>query len=284
MANSFAQSFGGKGANQAVQAAKLSPSPNYVSMLGMVGSDSYGSSTRANFQSCNVGVDELKVGKQNSGLATIQVDSHGENRICIVPGANFELSADDVASMSATISAASYMVGQFEILPTTTAAGFKLAKFHNLTTILNPAPAKALSTLPAGLLSDTDYLVPNQPELSLLSGLPTSTVPECVTAARALISMYSISSCIVTMGSHGSLHVTSTSTFHSPCPPLPGPLLDTVGAGDSFLGALVYYLSRGVELKEAMGRANGVAGYSVGGKGAQTSYKSRDELPEEFRR
>ena len=96
--------------------------------------------------------------------------------------------------------------------------------------------------------------------------------------------MYSISSCIVTMGSHGSLHVTSTSTFHSPCPPLPGPLLDTVGAGDSFLGALVYYLSRGVELKEAMGRANGVAGYSVGGKGAQTSYKSRDELPEEFRR
>jgi len=86
------------------------------------------------------------------------------------------------------------------------------------------------------------------------------------------------------MGSSGALLVTSTSTFHSPCPPLPKPLIDTVGAGDSFLGSLVYYLSQGVELEDAMGLANGVAGYSVGGKGAQGSYVDMEGLPEEYRR
>ena len=172
--------------------------------------------------------------------------------------------------MTSTISSASYMVCQFEIDPLTTACGFEIAKSHGLTTVLNPAPAAPLSTLPPGLLSNTDYLVPNQPELSLLSGLPTSTVPECVEASRSLISTFSITTVIVTMGSSGSLLVTSTSTLHVPCPSLPSPLLDTVGAGDSFLGALVYYLSRGVGMEGAMGKANGVAGYSVGGKGAQT--------------
>eukprot|EP00520_Triparma_pacifica_P002067 CAMPEP_0118643272 /NCGR_PEP_ID=MMETSP0785-20121206/6303_1 /TAXON_ID=91992 /ORGANISM="Bolidomonas pacifica, Strain CCMP 1866" /LENGTH=296 /DNA_ID=CAMNT_0006534925 /DNA_START=545 /DNA_END=1431 /DNA_ORIENTATION=+ len=266
-ATSFSTFFGGKGANQAYQSSLLSPSPNYVAFIGMVGDDEHERRIRENFNDVGVDTEHLLVGKEQTGIATIQVDGNGENRILIVPGANFELKPEDVQGMKGKIKSASIMVGQLEISPETTSMGFEIAKEHGVTTVLNPAPASPLSTLPPTLLKNTDYLVPNQPELSLLSNLPTTTPSQCVIASRYLIEKHGVKNVIVTMGGSGAMLVTPTVEHHVPCPPLPLPLVDTVGAGDSFLGGMSYYISKGVEVADAMVLSNGVAGWSVGGKG-----------------
>ena len=147
-----------------------------------------------------------------------------------------------------------------------------------LTTVLNPAPA--VQHLPDELLCAADYVCPNETELALLTGLPVTDVASAITAARGLQAR-GARAVLVTLGANGSVllpprdHAASESIpVHVPAAPLGAPVLDTTGAGDSFLGAFGAYLAQGLPVAECIRRATVVAGHSVTRRGTQTSFGS----------
>jgi ribokinase len=140
--------------------------------------------------------------------------------------------------------------------------------------------------VPSSFFRYCDVLCPNQTELSLLSSLPSTTVEECEIAALEVMRMAkelggSITTIIVTLGADGCLLIESDGkvVHHCPSPKLDGKVIDTVGAGDCFLGSVAYYLSKGIDMKDALGMGNLIAGMSVQGTGSQTSYPNRESLP-----
>jgi ribokinase len=275
---SFTTSFGGKGANQALAASLLGSS---VAMVGCVGTDSYGSNYLSHLASHGVDVSHVASSSAaTSGIACITVDASGENSIVIIPGANGLLTPAHVTSIPASFfSSTKVVLFQLEIPPSVIAAAASYIKSVNpgITTILNVAPIPATGPLPASLFECIDIVSPNQTELALLTSLPTSTEQECAAAAQALLSTYpSLALIVVTMGGNGSLSATRSSHTHVPSPPLPSPVVSTVGAGDSYLGTLAHYLSLRLPLTEAMTRANYCAGISVTSKGAWESYVTED--------
>jgi ribokinase len=268
----FLMGFGGKGANQAVMAAKLGGDVAIVTKLGR---DVFGENILGNFESC--GVDTQYVyftDKAFSGVAPIAVDLEGRNAIIIVMGANDLLCRDEIEAARPAIAAADILVCQLEIPLEITLDALRIAQEENVKTIVNPAPARP--GLPEELYRWSDIFCPNENETELLTEMPVGTLDECEKAARILIER-GAGAVILTLGERGSLLVTENTKEHVPVESVKA--VDTTGAGDAFIGSLAFFIASGRTLFEAIKRANRIAVVSVQSSGAQTSFPEAKDLP-----
>jgi len=267
----FAMVPGGKGANQAVCAAKLGAD---VKLVARVGDDVFGRASLVNFR--EAGVDTSFVVSDSdhaNGVALIAVDSAGENAIVVAPGANAALSPDDVDRARDAIAAAHYVVLQLEIPAETVAHTAKMAHALGTRVILNPAP---LLPVTEDMLRAVDVLTPNQHEAAGLLGRVGEVIeldPE--TAASQLLAM-GVASVVVTLGSRGAYAATNGNARL--IEPLRVKAVDTTAAGDAFTASLACGLAEGMDLFEAAAFASKVAAISVTRMGAQPSMPSREEV------
>jgi ribokinase len=268
----FHMGYGGKGANQAVMAAKLGGD---VAMVTKLGQDIFGENTLKNFESWGIDARHVLFTDQAfSGVAPIAVDPDGHNAIIIVTGANDLLTEEEIEAARPVIAAAQMLVCQLEIPVELTLAALRIARQESVTTIFNPAPAR--SSLPEELYQLSDIFCPNESETELLTELAVGTVEEAETAARILLER-GAGTIILTLGERGSLLVSSDGSTHVPANPVKA--LDTTGAGDAFVGSLAYFLADGKPMTEAMRRANHIAAISVQSSGTQTSFPVAEDLP-----
>ena len=255
---------GGKGANQAVAAARLG---RRVAMVGCVGDDQAGHELLASLEAAGVDGSGVRVVEGvPSGTACITVSEDGENQIVVSPGANARLTPDDVAAAAAVRSAAVTLL-QLEVPLETVAAAARTAGGR---VVLNPAPMRAL---PAELLGRIDVLVPNRVELARLAGGP---VPQTVDDAVRLAGRLAARAVVVTLGADGVLVVEDGQDGHVPAVPIRP--VDTTAAGDAFCGGLADALAGGASLQEAARRAVRVAAAACLRPGAQASLPTPADL------
>jgi ribokinase len=271
----FHMGFGGKGANQAVMAAKLGAQ---VSMVTKLGRDIFGENTLKNFRSYGIDCTQvLFTDEAFSGVAPIAVDTEGKNSIIIVTGANDLLSSEEIEASRALIAGAKILVCQLEIPLDTTIAALRIAHQEKVRTIFNPAPGRA--SLPEEIFRLSDILCPNESETELITNLPTGSIAEADTAARALLAK-GASTVVLTLGERGSLLVTEQETEHIPAKEVKA--MDSTGAGDAFIGSLAYFVAAGKTLPEAVRRATDIAAISVQASGTQSSFPNAVDLPAEL--
>ncbi len=268
----FRQGYGGKGANQAVMAAKLGAE---VTMVTKLGKDSFGDGTLENFRS--LGVDTTFVtttDEASSGVAPIFVEPGGDNAIVIVTGANDLISEDEIEQARPAMARAEVVVCQLEIPVDTTLLALRAARAEGVRTVLNPAPAR--DDLPDELLRLSDIFCPNQGELALLADRPVDTVDDA-TEAAGLLRDRGAGSVVVTLGAEGCLVCDDEGVDHLPGESVDA--VDTTGAGDAFVGALATFLALGESLRDSARLANRVSALSVCGHGTQTSFPGQADLP-----
>ncbi|MFD1881952.1 ribokinase [Paracoccus pacificus] len=267
----FQIGFGGKGANQAVAAARLGSS---VMMVTRVGDDIFGPQQLRNFQDNGIDTTHVQTAPgKASGVAPIFVDASGENAILIVKGANAMLSSADVDAAEADLAACDVILLQLEVPLETVYHTIALAARHGVTTVLNPAPATP--DLDIARLNGLTFFTPNESELATLTGMPTGDDAEIRAAANSLIAR-GIGQVVVTLGSRGARLVTQGGTVD--IPPVPVTPVDTTGAGDAFIGSFAHYLASGLPPRDALARAARYAALSITRRGTQKSYATRDEL------
>ena len=263
----FRMGYGGKGANQAVMAARLRAE---VTMVCKLGRDVFGEGTLENFRAHGVDTTHVTFTEDAfSGVAPIAVDPDGRNAIIIVTGANDLLSLDDLERARPAIAAADVVVCQLELPVETTLSALRIAREEGVRTIFNPAPAR--DDLPDELFRLSDVICPNEPETELLTGMPAGEG-----AARELLAR-GVGAVALTLGEQGCLLVEGDSVTEVPVEPVRA--VDTTGAGDAFVGALATFLAAGRSPVDAAERSNAVAALSVQGRGTQTSFPSADDLP-----
>ena len=266
---------GGKGANQAVAAAKLGGNSVDVRMIGRVGYDVFADHMKASLSAAGVDVAAVHATRsQATGVALISVDRAGQNSIVVASGANHELAAADVEAMRPVFRGARLALFQLETPLDTVAAALALAREEGLTTILDPAPAQPLG---AGLLERVDILTPNETEaLGLLGRAPARVTPaEAVELAEALRRM-GPKTVIVKLGDQGCFAHAGLTRGHYPG--FPVEVKDTTAAGDTFNAALAVALAEGAPIEHALRFANAAAAISVTRPGAQASAPSRREV------
>jgi len=265
--HAFHIGYGGKGANQAVMAAKLGAQ---VTMVNKLGRDVFGEGTLKNYREQGIDTTHVMFDETRfSGVAPIFVDDNAQNFIVIVPGANLGLTPTDAQAAREVILAADLLVCQLEIPVETTLEAFRIAKSGTVRTILNPAPA---APIPDELLHLTDICAPNETETELLTGMPVQTLAEAEAAAQMLRSR-GADVVILTLGERGALLVDGTGVEHIPA--IKVDAVDPTGAGDAFVGSLAVYLGEGLPLRDAIVRANVVAALSVTRIGTQVSFPNR---------
>jgi ribokinase len=255
---------GGKGANQAVAAARAGAD---VSMIGAVGNDAYGTGLRRVLEQSGVDTDRLRTAEGASGTAHIVVDDEGGNAIVVVPAANGTVTglAPGDESLIATADA---LLLQLEIPLTAVVEGARAAHRHGVRTILTPAPVQPL---PPELLAATDLLVPNEHEAAALTGL---TDPH--KAATALLDQ--VPRVVVTLGAAGSLYASRDLAEPVLVPAPPVTAVDSTGAGDTFVGALAVALAEGRPMPDALAWAAAAGALSVQRPGASVSMPYRSEI------
>jgi ribokinase len=262
----FVMGFGGKGANQAVMAARLGAS---VSMVGALGDDVYAGMTVDNLIAQGIDAAHVARVEGSSGVAPIWVEPDGTNRIIVVPGANGAVDADAAAEAVRSLRPIA-VIGQLEIPQAVTAAAFRAGREVGALTILNPAPA---ATLAAELLDGADWLIPNETEFAILAGLgafdPSDDDALVAYAGRMRPRM------VVTLGSRGAAVVTKEGLVVR-VPAVPVKAADTTGAGDAFVGAFAYGLASGLDEVTAVRLGIACASDSVTRTGTQSSFATRD--------
>ena len=266
----FMMTAGGKGANQAVAAARLDGD---VAFVTKVGDDMFGDESRARYVKEGLSEKFLLVEKGTpSGMALITVDAKGENCIVVAPGANNTLSPADVGAVRGEIEAAEYLLMQLEVPMETVEHAAEIAAASGTKVILNPAPAAKLSEK---LIANLYLVTPNRTECQLLSGLRIDSDEDARRAAARLMEM-GARNVIITLGSRGSLVCTADGcTLVEACRV---EAVDTTAAGDVFNGALCVALSEGRTLVEAARFASRASAISVTRMGAQSSIPYRAEL------
>lgn len=270
----FYRAAGGKGANQAVAAARSSREP--VTFLAAVGDDSFGRESLDGLRKENLDTRFLKlVPDQPSGVALILVDAGGQNLISVASGANLHLRPDDVHAVPIEVwQNARVFVACLESPLETVMAGLRRAKQNGLTTIINPAPADREILFAVGLRL-IDIFTPNETEAALLTGREVCTADDAEAAARQLQSA-GCSRVIITRGEHGCCVFDGESVTQLPAKRVDA--VDAVAAGDVFNGALATALAEGRSLIEAARWASAAAAISVTRCGAQPSIPTRDEI------
>ena len=263
----FFQGFGGKGANQAVAAARFGAS---VAIVNAVGADPNGRAILANLVAEGVAVDDVAVVGGSSGVAPIWVDGAGMNRIIVIPGTNALVAPERAAAAIERIRPR-LVVGQFEIPQAVTTAGFDAARAVGATTILNPAPGASIDPR---LLAVTDWLVPNEQEFVLIGGRPLTGPLDDQVAAIDDLGEHLDTGLAVTLGERGvAIRPRAGSVTWIPAPVVRA--VDTTGAGDAFVGAFAVGLALAWSPFAAAALGCAVASGSVTRPGTQGSYPDR---------
>jgi ribokinase len=260
---------GGKGANQAVAAARLGVK---TTLIGRLGKDSFGAELRTFLGAQGVDLGSVREADTHSGTAIITVAA-SDNTIVVIPGSNALVSTDDVANVP--LAKGDVAVSQFEIPLPTIAAFFQRARSAGATTLLNPAPAQKMS---GELLALVDILVLNETELGFLAGIELSDSDEAakiIDVARGLQARADQTICI-TLGKRGVLTLAAGEEFAVQGRAVKA--VDTTGAGDCFVGALASQLADGVALRTALAFANAAASISVQRMGAGPSMPTAAEV------
>ena len=272
MGSGFALGPGGKGSNQAVAAARAGAK---VRMISRLGEDSFGRLARETWAAD--GIDASLVGTCDvaTGSAVILIDEvRGENAIIVVPGACFTLSAADVEAAGKAIRAAGVLLVQLELPVPTVERGLQIAREAGVVTILNPAPAQGLSDAMLGLV---DFLIPNESEAALLTGMEVESVEQAERAARMLLAR-GARNVIVTMGAQGALVCAGGSAAVMVAAFDAGAVVETTGAGDAFCGGFAAALSEGLTVLGATQFGCATAGISVTRAGTAPSMPRRAEI------
>ncbi len=260
---------GGKGANQCVSVARLG---GEVEMIGMLGRDANGEEFRKILKEEGILSERVFSCEKPTAIAQVQIDGNGQNRICVIPSANYEFDFSHLQEIDGILHRTEMVVLQLEMRLDVTEELIRRAHAYGVKILLNPAPAVPLT---AEILGMVDYLTPNETELSILSGLPTDTEEEVIAAANQLISL-GTKNVVATLGSRGALIANHdgaqlVSGFKAKA-------VDTVAAGDSFNGALAVAITEGKNLPEAVRFANAMGALTVQKKGAIPSLHTRKEV------
>jgi len=277
LGSNFTMVPGGKGANQACAAGKLSAGSAAVRMIGRVGKDLFADHLKASLSAAGVDVSGVHAAKaQPTGCALIAVDESGQNSIVVASGANFELAASDVEAMRKWLQGATVALFQLENPLPTIAAALRLAREEGVVTILDPAPAQ---DLPAELLANVDILTPNENEaLKLLGRAGDAILPEDALIIAEELLARGPRSVVLKLGGQGCFikhpdYCELVSGFAVNA-------VDTTAAGDTFNAALGVALAEGQNLAKAAVFANAAAAISVTRLGAQSSAPTRKEVDE----
>jgi ribokinase len=278
MGTKFKLGPGGKGSNQAVAAARaLAGSGNKVQFLSKLGDDAFGQLARDIWSDAGVDASLTKNCTTATGAAAILIDDErGENAIIVVPGACFTLTAAEVEEVNDDIRGSDVFLTQLELPLSTVERGLELARAGGVPTILNPAPAPA-HPLPDAFLALSDYIIPNETEAAILTGLPVENLDQAKAAAKKLQSL-GARNIVLTLGSQGALVLTEDGvetivpSFHA------GPVVETTGAGDAFCGGFAAALAEGQPLLDAVRFGCATAGISVTRHGAAPAMPKREEI------
>jgi ribokinase len=267
----FATIPGGKGANQAIAAARLG---GKVTMIGRIGSDTFGETLIKNLKKEGVDTSFMQVDKDaSSGIALITVDKSGQNSIVVVSGANMRLLPDVMEYTLDKIDQFSLLLLQLESPLECVERAARIARNRGAKVILNPSP---VGRLPEEFLKLIDILVPNDIEASQITNLPISNLEEAEVAARHLIRM-GVGAVVLTLGKQGVLVVRKDiEPFHLRGHPVE--VVDTTAAGDAFIGGLGVGLSEGLTLFDASRLGNAAAALTVTRMGAQPSLPYRKDV------
>lgn len=269
LADSCAEVPGGKGANQAVAAARVGGD---VAMIGCVGDDAFATRLLKNLQTENVDSDAVRLVKScPSGVAVVAVDEQGENSIIVVAGANAELKPNDVQRHADLIRRSSLLLMQLEVPLATIAAAAKLAHDAGVRVILDPAPM----AVSADALPRVDLLCPNRSEAEAIVGHSISSLDDAHKAATAIHERYACD-VILTLGSEGAVVCDSEGT--ESLAPFSVAAVDTTAAGDAFAGALAVRLAHGDALRQAARYASAAGAIAATRHGAQPGMPSAKEI------
>jgi ribokinase len=261
---------GGKGANQAVAAARLGAK---VSMIGRVGRDAFARPLLDNLAASGIDCQHVtQAADAATGVALIVVDDAGQNTIVVASGANMRLSPEDVEAAEDAIAASDALLLQLESPLETATHAACLARAHGVTVILNPAPARPL---PEALLARVDVLIPNESETALLTGLPVGGAAELERAALAL-RRSGVPMVVLTLGASGALLASQAGLEHLPAYRVDP--LDTTAAGDAFVAGFACALAEGKTALEAVRYGNAAGALATTKLGAQTSLPARQEV------
>lgn len=261
---------GGKGANQAVAAARLGAP---TAMVGRVGDDAFGRSLLASLAEAGVNTDAVQLDPHHSGIAAIVVDQRGQNQIVVVPGANGQVAAADAQCFASTLQPQDVLLLQLEIPLAAVATAAQIAHQRGATVILDPAPVR--TDWPDDLAHHVQILTPNQGEASALVGWEVNDVDRAQRAAEVLYQR-GIPVVIVKLGAEGVVVLSDRGCFHQPA--IAVRAIDTVAAGDAFNGGLAVAISEGKPLTEAVSWATAVAAHAVTQRGAQSAMPTRSQL------
>ncbi len=268
--DSFVTVPGGKGANQAVAVARLG---GRVAMIGCVGQDSFGNQLLESLREAGVDTRGMcRTSKASTGVAAILLDRKGENRIIAVPGANAHLGPDDLTPLETWFANAKLIVTQLEVTIPTIRSTVQLAIRHRIPVLLNPAPVCPLED---ELLAAVDYLVLNETEAAVLTGIRPEDEEGCQQASQALHAR-GVPAVIITLGPRGAYVDFEGRGIHVPTQSVT--VVDTTAAGDCFIGGLAVSLVEGRGLIEATHFACAAGTLAVTRLGAQTSIPTRGEV------
>ncbi len=271
LADGSAEICGGKGANQAVAAARAG---GEVRMIGRVGDDAFAQRLVANLVREGIDCSAVQTTERcASGLAIVAVEASGQNAILVVPGANARVDANDAAAAKGMIESSDVLLVQLEVPIETVLVAVEMARQAGVTVILDPAPAVA--SFPDRLF-DVDLICPNESEAEALLGLPVRSLEEAEAAAKSMRDRGS-RHVAITLGDRGTMLVDQTgSAQHVPAVSVKA--VDTTAAGDAFAGALAVYWSEGHSLSESVRFANRAGAITASREGAQPAMGTRKEI------
>lgn len=265
LGESFNMYAGGKGANQAVAAARMGGDVAFICKMGR---DLFGENSLKGYISDGIDISHILYSERPSGMALIMVDSGGENIISVAPGANGDLTPDDIESVRGELENADYVMLQLEIPLESTLKAARIAHEAGATVVLNPAPAVRL---PEEIFRYIDILVPNQTEAAILTGI----TDDAAAAVRKLSGM-GVGDVVMTLGGRGC--AVYTGGMVEEIPALKVDVVDATAAGDTFCGALCVALGEGLGLVEAARFATRAAALTVCRMGTQSSIPFRKEI------
>jgi len=262
--------FGGKGANQAIAAKRLGAPVCFATKLG---DDHYGDTYRWYLRRNGLDGKYFLSGRElTTGMAFIELNPKGQNRIIVSPGANGSFSEKDLKNLNFLWKDVRVFVTQLEIPLPTVRMGLKIAKKQGVITVLNPAPA---TRLPSEFLDQVDFLVPNELEAQILSGIKMKTFHDLTKIGDKLLSL-GAKNVVITLGSKGLYFKSKEQAFRMRA--FRVETVDSTAAGDAFVGALAWCLSNGTPIKRALTIASGAGALATMKLGAQPSLPLRKEL------
>ncbi|HII1229706.1 TPA: ribokinase [Staphylococcus aureus] len=262
---------GGKGANQAIATARMQADTTFITKIG---TDGVADFSLEDFKAAHIDTSYIiKSTEAKTGQAFITVNAEGQNTIYVYGGANMTMTPEDVINAKDAIINADFVVAQLEVPIPAIISAFEIAKAHGVTTVLNPAPAKAL---PNELLSLIDIIVPNETEAELLSGIKVTNEQSMKDNANYFLSL-GIKTVLITLGKQGTYFATKNQSQHIEAYKVNA--IDTTAAGDTFIGAFVSRLNKSQDnLADAIDFGNKASSLTVQKHGAQASIPLLEEV------